>query len=553
MSKRILLVTEFSQLPTGYGVYSRELLSRLQAFGYEVAELACYVSEDDERIKEVPWKVYPNRPLENSPEYAYYKASPSFELGEFSFNSVLLDFQPTHSCDFRDVWSLDYQDKSPFRKFFNWIISPTNDASPLNPDWIETYGEADAVLTYCEFGRDVMLEQGNVNFRGIATPGASHEFYRHDDTRKKISREKYGIEPESYIMGTVMRNQPRKLFPDLLKTFSQYLKQSGRKDCFLYCHTAFPDLGWNIPELLMTHELSNRVYFTYKCRNCGDVTVKLFNDTLTHCTNCHQFGCNIAGVGNGLTTKELAEIYNLFDFYVQYSTNEGLGIPLLEAATCGLPITCVNYSSMESFVKNIGAVPINVLHLNKESETGRNKAVPNNEHFLTIMYDFFSLSRSELKQMGEDFAIRAKAHYNWDKCAQVWIDAIESLPSKSYSSTWGSQPIALDPAPLIEGPMTPSDQATFLIKEVLREPQFMYKAIWRRLVKDLTYRTTLPNSSVLYFHEDYSKDSLKHRSFSFKEAYESVANIRQHYNTWEHNRAIMLNRQADLSGRQNYV
>lgn len=540
MNKRVLLVTEFSQLPTGYGVYSRELLARLQGFGYDVAELACYVSEGDPRLAQSPWKVYPNRPADNSPDYPRYQSSHSNELGEFTFNPVCLHFRPQYVLDLRDPWAFDYQSHSPFRKFFNWIISPTCDASPLSPDWMEIFGGADGVLTYSEFGRDAIMSQGRVNFKGVASPGASHDFYQYEKSKKENIREKHGLSKDSYIIGSVMRNQPRKLFPDLFESFSTYLKQSGRTDVFLYCHTAFPDVGWNIPELLMNYGISNKVYFTYKCRNCSKVTVRLFNDTLTHCHECGQYGCNIAGVGNGLTTKELAEVYNLFDFFVQYAENEGYGMPILEAAQCGLPIACVNYSSMESFVNNIGAIPIKFLKLQKEASTGRDKAVPDNLALIDTLYDLLSLTKDELYKLGTEFAGRARAHYSWDKCAKVWIDAIESIPVKPDKETWLSQPVAVNPAPMIESPMTPTDQATFLITEVLRKPEFMHKQLWRRLVKDLTYRTTLPNAGHLYFNEDYSKDTLKHRPFSFADAYKQIYDLRQFYNIWEDHRAKSL-------------
>jgi glycosyltransferase involved in cell wall biosynthesis len=541
--KRVLLVTQFSQLPTGYGVYANELLHRLKAFGYEVAELACNCCDGDERIANVPWRVYPNQPHRDDPDYNHYESSPTFSFGEFTFNSVLLNFQPTHVLDYRDPWNFTYESYSPFRSYFNWIISPTNDAAPLNPDWIETFGEAEAVLSYSEFGRDVMLKQGRVNFMGVASPGASHSFYQYDTKRKNILRAQYGINPDAYVMGTVMRNQPRKLFPDLFKSFRAYLDRSGREDVFLYCHTAFPDLGWNIPELLAEHKLSNKVYFTYKCCNCGNVTARLFSDTLVHCTKCDQFRCNIAGVGNGLETKELAEVYNLFDWYVQYSSMEGYGMPILEAAYAGLPIACVNYSSMESFVENLDAIPIKVLHLEKESGTGRNQATPSNDDFVDVMYDLFSLYKNELYDLGTQFSKRARDKYSWDKCAQMWINAIESTPVKPHDLTWGSQPIAVDPAPLIDKFMKPSEQAEYLIKEVLREPRFMYKGLWRRLVKDLTYTTTLPSSGLLYFHEDYNKDTLRHRTFSFANAYEQIKIIREHYNTWQDNRAKVMSGQ----------
>lgn len=542
MKKRVLLVTDFSALPTGYGVYARELLYRLQAFGYEVAELACYVSQSDPRVFQQPWPVYANKPEEGSAEWHPYHSSPSMELGEFTFNSVCLHFMPHYVLDFRDPWAFEYQAYSPFRKFYNWIISPTTDAFPLNPEWVEMFGDADAVLSYSEFGRDTILEQGDVNFLDVASPGTSNYFHQFDAQRRISNRNKYGIPENIHIAGTVMRNQPRKLFPDLFDAFSKHIHESGRNDTFLYCHTAFPDLGWNIPELLIKYGLSNRVLFTYKCRKCEHVSVKFFNDTLAFCDKCRNFSCNIAGVGNGLSTKELSDIYNLFDFYIQASSFEGFGIPVVEAVMCGLNVACTNYSSMESFIKNINVTPIEILKLEKEASTGRNYAILDVSSLTKIMNRFFSLSRHDLYSTGKELMNSAKLYYNWDKCASVWIKAIESLDVKEDYKSWLSQPIALDPHPFIENSLSPIEQANFLISEVLREPKLMYKSIWRRLVKDLTYRSTIPKTNGLYFKEDYLKDSLKHKPFSFKDAYDQIYNLREYYNIWEDNRANVLGR-----------
>ena len=50
--KKILFVSEASWLSTGYSVYTKEILSRLnQIDEFEVAELACYVDRNDKNIK----------------------------------------------------------------------------------------------------------------------------------------------------------------------------------------------------------------------------------------------------------------------------------------------------------------------------------------------------------------------------------------------------------------------------------------------------------------------------------------------------------------------
>ena len=66
MSKkiRVFIANDASYLGTGYGVYWKEILTRLNnSDEFEVAELACYAHQNDPRIKNCSWKVYPNAPL----------------------------------------------------------------------------------------------------------------------------------------------------------------------------------------------------------------------------------------------------------------------------------------------------------------------------------------------------------------------------------------------------------------------------------------------------------------------------------------------------------
>ncbi|MHA1168919.1 MAG: hypothetical protein ACTSRU_13910, partial [Candidatus Hodarchaeales archaeon] len=90
--KKILWVNEASSKGTGYGVYANEVLSRLHKVEeFEVAELACYIDENDEHLKTAPWKVYANRPLPDAPHFQDYVNNPSRVFGEEKFNEVCLD------------------------------------------------------------------------------------------------------------------------------------------------------------------------------------------------------------------------------------------------------------------------------------------------------------------------------------------------------------------------------------------------------------------------------------------------------------------------------
>ena len=241
--KKILFVSEASWKSTGYSVYTKEILSRLcQLERLEVAELACYVGPEDPSVYDRPWKVYPNRPANGSPELENYKGRSTAIFGEQTFNSVCLNFTPDIVMDIRDWWMVEYQQRSPFRNMFHWALMPTVDAAPQNPQWINTFQSADSVFAYSEFGRDTMLKQSDsLNFVDIASPAASQNFRPAEN--KAAHKEAMGISSRSTIIGTVMRNQRRKLYPDLFKSFRKILDTTKDPNLFLYCHTYYPDIG----------------------------------------------------------------------------------------------------------------------------------------------------------------------------------------------------------------------------------------------------------------------------------------------------------------------
>lgn len=527
------MCTEMSLLPTGYSVYSKEVLSRLNQYEeFDIAELACYASADDPRLKQIPWKVFPNKPIKNTPEFEEYKKNPVAEFGEYSFNSVLLQFKPDFVFDIRDFWMLSFENTSPFRNFYNWVIMPTVDASPQNSEWIETYAEADGVFTYSEFGRNTLLNQcDKINFIDIASPCASDVFK--PVTSKSQHRISFGVDPNIYIIGTVMRNQKRKMYPDLFKSFRKFLDTTNKNNVFLYCHTAHPDVGWNIPELLLEYGLSGKVLFTYKCTKCGKISASFFADAIKFCNNCNTFNNHMAGLNNSLSESDLASIYNLFDIYAQYANSEGFGMPQLEAAQCGNVVCATNYSAMESVINNIKGIPIPVSDFYLEAETGCNRAIPDKNEFIKILDYLTNLSHEELSNMGLEIYKNTIKYYNWDNTAKKWADYFLNNNVKDYRQTWFSQPKQIAPPPINNDLLTPVDQANFLIGDVLAKPELIGKYLWRRLIRDLTYKSSVDNIGLHYFNESHYKDQLKSKTFSFSDAYNQIKALRDYYNVWE--------------------
>ncbi len=532
--KKILFCSEASWLSTGYSVYTKEVLSRLnQIEEFEVAELACYVDQNNPKIREVPWKVFPNKPLPDHPFFNAYNGNASAQFGDHSFNNVLLQFQPDIVMDIRDWWMIEYQQRSPFRDFFHWAIMPTVDAEPQEVQWINTFASADAVFTYSEFGRDVLLRQcDDINFTGMAPPAANNLFSPVVD--KGAHKASVGISPDTIIVGTVMRNQKRKLYPDLFKSFRQFLDSTENNNVFLYCHTYYPDVGWDIPRLLDEYGLCSRALFTYKCKNCQNVSVNFFQDSMQPCSKCGKFSNVLAGISNSLSDEELAKVYNTFDLYVQYANSEGFGMPQLEAAYCGVPVISTYYSAMQSVVDNIGAIGIEPLSYYLECETGCKRAVPDNDKFVSTLTSLCN-RKDELKEMGMSIRSKAQKHYSWDKTAETWANHFRKVPIKDPATTWFSPPKIFEPAKSLPDNLVSNvDRVNFMFNNILHKPEWIGNYLWRRILKDCTFGYRCQNiDKDFYFNESHKQSMQGNQPFSFDQACEELVQFRNQINHWE--------------------
>lgn len=552
--KRILFCSEATFLNTGYATYTREILNYLHSTGkYELAELAAYGQRNDPRAFNIPWKYYgvqPNiecEPRASQEELNAYNSAGTNQFGEWMFESVCLDFMPDIVCDIRDFWMLDFAERSPFRSFFNWVIMPTVDARPQARQWIATYSGADAVLTYSDWAGDVLLKQsgGKMRYWGSSPPSA-HPAYKPVEN-KKLHKLGMGINPEYKIIGTVMRNQRRKLYPDLFEAFRKFLDKAQSKKYYLYCHTSYPDLGWDIPELILQNDLSAHVLFTYICPETRKPFPSLFRGAVAQSPFTGKWGSTLSNVKNGASYEDLSAIQNLFDLYTQYANCEGFGLPYVEAAACGIPVCGTDYSAMESEIRKLEGYPIKPAALYKELETGCLRAVPDNDLAAEYFLEFFEkLTDEDRENIGKRTRKNFEKHFQWDMSGSKWENIFDSMPIRPIEQTWASQPRILQPDPKPSDEQVngaePTKLAQFLIANVLKDPSKLNSFFESRLIRDLTYKSTTGSTGGMYFNESSQAfDGVGHRQgFDFNLAYNQMTFQRNRINQWEQQRMNVM-------------
>lgn len=429
---KILMCSEASFINSGFGKYAYEILSRLhKTQKYTVAEFASYGMVNDPRDKNIHWTYYANAVPDHDPRHREYSSRTDNQFGRWRFEKVLLDFQPDVVVDVRDYWMSSYQSISPLRSYFHHILMPTVDSAPQQEEWIDTFLSTDAIFTYSDWGAEVLKQQTNnhINYIGTASPGVNLDVFR---IRDKISvRQQLGIPNDAFVIGSVMRNQKRKLIPELFHSFKIILEklqsENISNNILLYMHTTYPDMGWDIPELLNQYKIGNNVLFSYFCKNCGNIEASVFSGPQKFCQKCLNKTSQFPSVSAGVSDDQLSQVYNTFDLYIQYAICEGFGMPQVEAGACGIPIATVNYSAMVDVINKLEAFPISVKSYFKELETKAIRVYPDNEELIRIVFD----------QLKKPFPIREKEriqvrelteqHYNWNNISKIWENYFDNL------------------------------------------------------------------------------------------------------------------------------
>lgn len=535
---RILFVNEASFLNTGYAVYGREVMRRLHKTGkYHLAELAVYGEVDSDRRFDIPWKYYGNLPT-NDEEGREFNSSITNQFGEWRFERTCLDFKPDIVVDIRDWWMMEFLERSPYRPYFHLAIMPPVDSAPQQEQWLSTFMGADAVFTYSEFGRDTLLKETNnkINFIDIASPGADMDIYKPVQD-KDAHRDRFGIVPDVNIVGTVMRNQARKLYPDLMEAFRLFLDQNKdtlAQRTFLYIHTSYPDSGWDIPLLLRRFNLGNKVLFTYKCANCQYVFPTFFQDAKAVCRQCGGITAHLPDTRDGLNDHEMAGVFNLFDVYVQYSVCEGFGMPQVEAAACGVPVMATDYSAMESVLKNVKGIPIKVQRMFWDSGTDSNRALPDNQDFVDKLTNLLNKPSIVRRKLGLEHWIKAKSLYNYDRTASIWEKYFDSVTLKDHQYTWASPPRIHEPNFNIPPGLNNEDFIKWCIINVWGEPQRVNSMTAMKMLRDLNYRQAIRGTGDVFFNEaSYLGIQNKFQPFGHREAIDNFKRLVDKKNYFE--------------------
>lgn len=387
---KIFFVGDAPTVDTGFGIVSKNLLTRWYEAGYEISALGINEYMDDPRpARELPFVVYPCDKGGPEQVYGMHKMWPIAEMENPDIIFILNDPWLIKSyMDLKPKGSL------PYTKIIGYY--PT-DAAPLKPEWHQTLNALDAQVCYSKYAEGVVTKSNG------SRPSNLHQVYHGVDTESfypvnmEYARTQLGIPANLFIVGMIARNQPRKRFDLLMLAFKEFAKD--KENVKLYLHTGLKDVGFDILNLAHQLDIENKLIMTEDL-----------------------------APNRGVSTKRLNLIHNSFNVNTLISLGDGFGLPVAESMAVGCPQIVSGHSALQELVEGHGGYAIKnaawLMNPGGINTWGGVSDVTDIAEKLELLYSNPTLCAT----LGEEgYRFITQEQFTWDYNASKFIDIFKKV------------------------------------------------------------------------------------------------------------------------------
>ena len=440
--KRVLFLTDYAGIYTGFGRQIRSLLSYLYKTGkYELINVAGGMSAQNPDFERFPWKtvgVIPNDPnfvqrMQQDQGFAKNAA-----YGAETISALVNEHKPDVIFSIQDSWgALHVTDKAFFKKIPTvcWI---TFDSIPLLPDTIEKASKIKHYWSWNEFARD---EFHRLGFKHVKTQFPlinTDHYFQLEESKKQEIRKTQNIPQDCYIFGMCARNQVRKLFNTLIEGYATFLKHNPEMESksYIHLHTSLGE-GWDIDRLCDQYKVNKkRVLCTYTCRESGEYFILPIAGNETKNPKTGRQSLITVNVQNGISEQHLNEIYNIWDANIHVATSGATEMPCIESSLSGKIVATCNYSFGEDIIKNNkGSIAIEHSFY-AEHGTQFLKAQPSPFSISKVMNKIITMKPEKRKQMEKDSREWSLTYYSIPTNGKQIEDFIDEHPLIEDEKAW---------------------------------------------------------------------------------------------------------------------
>lgn len=301
---KILAVSEYPQRGSGYGTILDGLLGEWDRRGDEVVALAFDYNGFE----------HPHRAAVVPTDMKRFRTQVGLVAAGFRPDALVVCYDLSVHHGLRQLQQLGVP--------YIGIFPIESDPLLPNSEWMMTVDTMDAALCESRFGTQLLQDAG---LRATYFPVGIDTFWRPPSAEERAdARHRWNLE-ERFAVYTVADNQERKHIPAHFAAMALLL---GKE-------IEWPPLSGEYGQAPIT--VKNAYYVLNTKKRAQKLGYNLFglSERFGITADCLILEHEASG---GLDRESLREIYWASDAYLQLSKAEGLGLPVLEAMCCGLPV-----------------------------------------------------------------------------------------------------------------------------------------------------------------------------------------------------------------------
>lgn len=376
--KKILVVTDFDTNGSGYRTICAPLFTKLSEMGYDIIILGLANRGEEHNY---PFTVLPTQSVEE----VVAMTQNLMQLWNPDVILVAMDLP---------LQSNLYGQFSRFGKKYVCITPLEN--GPLLMDWAVPLFNMDSVFFISELGKQEAWKVGITKAEHLQI-GADVDLWRpaHPEEKKKL-REGLGIPDDAFVVLTVADNQERKNLWAGMRAV-RYLKDAIQKPVRYVLVTREKNpFGFSLRSLAATENITQELMIFER----------------------------------GMPQRDLWGLYAVADAYLQPSKAEGLGLPVIDAMCCKVPVIATRTGAMTELLSNGRGFLVPGYEFDKDEDHftdvwgNSHRVMIDIVHAATDLQDV--ASGMHLEEMLEA-AYEYIKHRTWDISAKQLADKIEEI------------------------------------------------------------------------------------------------------------------------------
>lgn len=313
---KILAITDMDSTGSGYKTVCTPLFEGLSQKGYEIRVAGLMYQGQEHNY---PFSIIPAQTLEDAygiannlvymwrPDIILVALDIPLQAQLFSRLSQLLPRTPDEVKDGLTIK----------RKYI--AITPLENG-PLTMSWAAQLMPMDSVFFISELGKQEALKSGVSKAEHLLV-GVDTESWKPPTPEERVRlREGLGIPADAFVVLTVADNQERKNLWAGIAAVSRLKKEVTRPIKYVMVTREHSPFGWKLRDLAIEYDINQELIIFER----------------------------------GMPQKDLWGLYAVSDVYLQPSKAEGLGLPVLDAMACGVPVVATDTGAMHELLENRG-------------------------------------------------------------------------------------------------------------------------------------------------------------------------------------------------------